>query len=86
MKSSAVGKSISKAEVTNISAHGLWVLVREKEYFLSYGDFPWFKNAKVSEILDLHLTRGGNLRWPQLDADLELSSLENLDAYPLVYK
>jgi hypothetical protein len=31
-----------EVEVTNISAHGLWLLSRDKELFLSYEDFPWF--------------------------------------------
>ncbi len=35
----------SEVEVTNISRHGFWLLVRGKELFLPYKDFPWFQNA-----------------------------------------
>ena len=33
---------IIRIEVTNISAHGVWLLAGEEEIFLSYEDFPWF--------------------------------------------
>ncbi len=36
------GKTILAVEITNISTHGLWLFANEKEYFLSYADFPWF--------------------------------------------
>ena len=35
------GSSASKVEVTNISAHGIWLLTGEDEHFLSYKDFPY---------------------------------------------
>ena len=50
MKSSELGSSTSAAEVTNISAHGIWLLIGTKEYFLPYERFPWFKETRVSEI------------------------------------
>ena len=33
------------AEVTNISAHGLWLLIDGREIFLPFDEFPWFKLA-----------------------------------------
>ncbi len=84
MKSQKPGTSTSKAEVTNISTHGLWVLVRGKEYLLSYEDYPWFKDAKVSDIVKLELHHKVHLCWPSLDVDLSLDCLENPDKYPLV--
>lgn len=39
MSSLAHGTSISVVEVTNISAHGLWLLAHNKELFMSYEDF-----------------------------------------------
>lgn len=86
MKSQKVGKNISEAEVQNVSLHGIWLYVQEGEYFLSYEDYPWFRNAKVSEIYDLELLHGHHLHWPKLDVDLELESLEKPKNYPLVYK
>ena len=79
------GASISKTEVLNISKSGLWVYVEPKEYFLSYRDFPWFKNAKVSAVCNVQLVHGRHLRWEDLDIDLELKSLKHLEQYPLKY-
>ena len=86
MKSNVAGKNTSPTEVTNISAHGVWLFVNSREYLLSYDDFPWFKEAKVSAILEVKLLHDNHLFWPQLDVDLELKSLDNIEHYPLVYK
>ncbi|MEA1920943.1 MAG: hypothetical protein U9N52_13975 [Campylobacterota bacterium] len=40
-------------EVTNISNHGLWILSNEKEYFLSYEQFPWFKDKTINDITNV---------------------------------
>ncbi|MFN0116775.1 MAG: DUF2442 domain-containing protein [Elusimicrobiota bacterium] len=86
MKSSVLGKSISKAEVLDISPFGVWLHVHGKEYFLAYQDYPWFKNSKVSDIYNLKLLNNSHLYWPNLDIDLEVSSLVNPEKYPLIYK
>ncbi|GAF68497.1 unnamed protein product, partial [marine sediment metagenome] len=56
------------------------------EYFLPYNDYPWFKEAKVKEILNVNLLHGYHLYWPELDVDLEIDSLDNPQNYPLKYK
>ena len=86
MRSSAPGKNISAAEVQGISRSGLWIFVQEKEYFLPYKEYPWFQDAKLSEIYKLELLHGTHLHWPDLDVDLELLSLEQPEKYPLIYK
>ena len=78
------GISTSDAEVVQIDAHGFWVNIQEKEYFLPFTDFPWFKNARVSEILELQLLHETHLYWPSLDIDLSLDSLDAPERYPLV--
>jgi hypothetical protein len=84
MRSETLGAGTSDLEVTNISKHGLWVLRREEELFLPYTDFPWFKHARVSAILNVELTGGDHLYWPDLDVDLTLESIRNPEKYPLV--
>ncbi len=86
MKSSPHGARTSAVEVTHIDAFGVWVLALEKEYFLPYGQFPWFRDAKVRDILAVELLHGDHLRWPVLDVDLSLESLGNPDGFPLVNK
>jgi len=84
MKSSTLGIDTSLAEVTNVDTHGIWVLVRDKEHFLPHEDFPWFRKAKVEDILNVELLHGVHLHWPTLDIDLTLDSLENPGKYPLI--
>ena len=84
MKSQTLGKSTSKVEILSIDALGLWLYAKEKEYFLSHKDFPWFKEAKVTDILNVKLLHEFHLYWPALDVDLDLNSLENLSETPLV--
>jgi len=86
MKSSPSGTSTSDSEVTHIDAHGFWLLVEGAEYFLPYEQFPWFKNAKVSEILDVQLHHDTHLHWPALDVDLCIESLEAPEKFPLTYE
>ena len=86
MKSSTLGTSTSDVEVTNISAHGLWLLIRGGEHFLSYEEFPWFKDAAVGDILNVKLQHRTHLHWPKLDVDLSLKSIQSPAAYPLVAK
>ncbi len=71
-------------EVTNISQHGFWLYWTDREFFLSYELYPWFKDAKVKDILDVRLESLNHLYWPELDVDLSLSILEAPEKYPLV--
>ena len=78
------GDHSSDVEVTNISSHGFWLLVSGKELFLSYEDFPWFKDAPVGHIIDVEQPSPGHFRWPQLDIDLGAKTIEHPDEYPLM--
>jgi hypothetical protein len=86
MKSEAVGESISEFEVTNISPHGFWLLIDDEEYFLAYENFPWFRDAKVSEISDVKLQNREHLYWEKLDIDLTLNMIQDPSKYPLISK
>lgn len=80
------GSNILDVEVMNISIHGMWLNVKGKEYFLPYEEYPWFKDARLSEIHNVQLLHGEHLYWPQLDVDLSVSSLEHPENYPLTYQ
>jgi len=73
-------------EVVQISSRGFWLWVKDKEYFLPYEEFPWFKKSTIDQICHVKLMSPNHLYWPDLDVDLEIESLENLEKYPLVYK
>ncbi len=80
------GTSTSRVEVLNISSQGIWLYVKGKERFLPYEDFPWFKDARLSQIYNVQLLHGHLIRWDDLDVDLDLDSLEHPDRYPLKYR
>ena len=86
MKSNAVGKNTSKAEVAHISPFGLWIIISGREYFLPFTEYPWFKEATITQIMNLKLIHDHHLYWSELDVDLDVRSLENLENYPLIYK
>ena len=77
------GTTTSAVEVTNISGNGLWVLLDDRELFLGFEDFPWFKEAAVEAILEVERPQPHHLRWPALDVDLTIDSIEHPERYPL---
>ena len=77
------GIGTSVPEVTNIEQHGFWILVDDRELFLAYADFPWFLNAPIRQILEVERPHADHLRWPQLDIDLKIDSIEHPENYPL---
>jgi hypothetical protein len=84
MKSEPLGRATSEVEVTNISRHGLWLLVKDEELFLPFDEFPWFKEASVSAILNVERQGADRLHWPTLDVDLTLESIRHPERYPFV--
>ena len=84
MSSVMLGKNI--LEVTNISEFGFWILWNEREYFLSFEHFPWFKDARVKDIVSVQLESASHLYWPNLDIDLSLDILEHPEMFPLISK
>ena len=86
MKSEIVGKNTLDVEVTNIHEHGFWLLIGEYEYFLPFKDFPWFEDARISEILDVSFLNAQHLFWEKLDIDLTLNMIKNPKDYPLISK
>jgi hypothetical protein len=77
------GPVTSEAEVTNISQHGFWLLLDGRELFLPFEDFPWFKRAPVEAIIRLERPTPAHLRWPALEVDLSVESIEHPERYPL---
>jgi hypothetical protein len=75
------GKNISTVEVTNISAHGIWLLTDDKELFMSYEGFPWFKNATIAQVSNVEEPQKGHFYWPDLDVDLTIDIIEHPEKY-----
>jgi len=85
MNSSTLGQSISNVEISLVTAKGFWIFVQSKEYFLSFDDYPWFRNARITEVMNVELKNQYRLRWEDLDIDIELDSLEHPERYPLSF-
>lgn len=84
MTSAAPGANTSPVEVTNISQHGFWMLLDNEELFLSFADFPWFRDAPVGKILKVEWPSANHLYWPDMDVDLAVESIRHPERFPLV--
>jgi len=86
MRSAQRGKRTSVVEVTNVSLHGLWLLLGERELFLPFDKFPWFRDAPIAKLVRVELPSPDHLYWPGLDVDLAVESIEHPERFPLVSK
>ncbi|QQO56310.1 MAG: DUF2442 domain-containing protein [Thiohalocapsa sp. PB-PSB1] len=86
MNSQMLGAITFQTEITNISSHGVWLLSAGRELFMSYDDFPWFKDAPIGKILNVEEPTPGHFYWPDLDIDLGVESIEHPDRFPLKAK
>src|SRR5437667_9512384 len=84
MTSARPGQSTSAVEVTNVSPHGFWLLEEQREYFVRFTDFPWFRDATIAELMRVELPSPHQLYWPDLDVDLADESLDHPGRYSLV--
>ena len=83
MNSLAPGKNTLDVEVTNISSHGVWLLAHGKELFMSYDDFPWFKDQPIKAVLNVEEQSPGHFYWPDIDIDLTEEIIEHPERFPL---
>lgn len=84
MKSAALGNNTSEPEVTNISQHGLWLLLGHEELVLPFAQFPWFQGAPIGKVLHVEQPSAEHLYWPELDLDLAVESIRTPERFPLV--
>ncbi len=85
MKSGQRGTATSHVEVTNISPQGFWLLLGERELFVSFKEFPWFEEASVAKISQVEWPAADHLYWPKLDIDLSVESIEHPEQFPLKF-
>ncbi len=78
------GTVTSGVEVSNVSAHGFWLLLGGEELAVPFAQFPWFKQATIEQLLDVQRPSENHLYWPQLDVDLSVESIRDPSAFPLV--
>lgn len=78
------GTSTFPVAVTNVSRHGLWLLVGDEELFVPFEHFPWFRDASIEKISVVERQTVDHLYWPLLDIDVSVESIRSPDAFPLV--
>ncbi len=86
MSLSQHGSSISAVEVKNISTHGVWLLAHGKELFMSYDDFPWFRDQSIKSIVNVEEPAPGHFYWPDIDVDVTEEIIENPEKFSLKAK
>ena len=84
IRSATPGAITSATEVTNVSAHGFWLLLASEELFVSFADFPWFKDAPIAKLTNVAQPHPGHLYWPDLDIDLSVASIRDPASFPLL--
>jgi hypothetical protein len=67
-----------------VSPHGFWLFIGERELFVSFEDFPWFRDASIRQITHVEMPSAHHLHWPDLDIDLAADSLAHPERYPLI--
>ena len=86
MSSRPQGIASSGVKITNISSHGVWLLLGDCELFMSYENFPWFKDAPIGKALNVEEKSPGHLYWPDLDIDSGVETIEHPERFPLQAK
>ncbi len=86
MNSLKNGTCISDCSVTDINGLGMYVLVQDKEYFIPFREYPHLMKATISELANIAFLPPFQLRWNDLDIDIELQALEQPENFPLVFR
>jgi len=84
VKSAKPGTDTSGVELSNVSQHGLWLLIDGRERYLAYEHFPWFRHATIAQLSAIERPTPEHLHWPELDVDLTLESIDRPEDFPLV--
>lgn len=74
------------AEITKISANGVWLLTHDKALFMPYDEFPWFAEQSIKSIINVEEISDNHFYWPDLDVDLTLDMIEHPERFPLKAK
>jgi Protein of unknown function (DUF2442) len=83
MSSKPLEKTSPEVEVTVIADHGMWLQVRERDVFMSYDDFPGFRDAPIGKIRNVKEPSPGHLYWPDLDIRVGIGTLGRPERFSL---
>jgi len=58
--------------------------VAGRELYLPFDAFPWFREASIAQLACIERPTPDHFRWPDLDVDLSIDSIDHPERYPLV--
>ena len=76
-----LGTLTSLIEITQVSSQGFWLLLPTEELFLSFENFPWFKDVTIKELCEVEWPSEKHIYWPNLDIDLSIDSIRDLQPF-----
>jgi hypothetical protein len=77
MSSVPLENTDSDVQVTVIASHGIWLQVRGREVFMSYDDFPGFRDAPMGKVRNVREPVPGQLCWPDFDVMVTIETFEH---------
>lgn len=87
MKSAKRGTRFSgTVEISAVTAEGVRIVIDGRERFMPFKRFPWFKDATIAQILNVEYELEDDLRWPDLDVDLHIESIDHPERFPLIWR
>ena len=67
----------SAVEVGTVGHTGFWLLVDDRELYLSFDWFPWFQDVTMDALTTIERPSSNHLYWPKLDADVAIAFIEH---------
>ena len=61
-------------------------MITKNIFYLTYENFPWFKEVSISKILNVEQPYPGHLYWPEIDVDLSIDIIEHPERFILKAK
>lgn len=83
MRSLRNGRTTHPVSVGAMSPRGFWLVLGERKLFLSFAQFPWFREFTLRELTGVRRPSPQHLRWPEFDIDLDVDAIEHPERYPL---
>lgn len=68
-------------EVKQITSNGLTIILKGKEYFAAFKNFPDFVSVPVAHLFDVKFWGGEFLSWEKADIDICLESLNHPEKF-----
>ena len=85
-RSAKHGTTTSDVEVHDVAEDGFWLRIGRERLRVPYAEFPWFRGARLDQVLNVTMPHADSVRWPDLDIDLAVESIRHPERFPLVYR